>query len=624
MNQDDLAKERARRPANVGTKRVDAADALAQLDQRITQTRNECNGTADDAAKDLARHPTASAPGVYRVPPSARSELSHLENVVASKSVPRGSSATLQPGAYSVTEEKPSTGPATLRQLEADVASKTRAAALAPSTVRSLNQMEADVQAKERARSSRTGLSELESDIATKSVAHSRRSVDRTALRDLEDSEAKFRASGRSVSAVSRGARRELDQIEADISKKESERSSVSYSNISLPGVTHLRPDEVARLDERIAYKTGISMQHEELKEDNPANDVYNDNADAAILSKRKQSNVVGVRTETILSMLESAKYEAMANQNAMGYEVNMGDFDGDADDDDDAKGDKLAIAEPVDDDDDDIFIPAAIEYDPDAKPPIYKNRRFRLYGSLAGLLLFALVAGLAFGLLSGSDKAAALVNGGDGPTPSPTTYRESLGIQDQLELVVGSDKLNDPSTPHYQAMEWIIHEDKLQLTADDPNLVQRYLLALFYMQTTRSGDWISCGRPDDDDTSFCLWQKLIEVWPHEYVGIPWIRWLSGESECAWAGVLCDQFNTTRAIDLCKFRPVFVSSCSMPIPNNILIFYSLFYFRWPKYDWHNADGAHPTPVSADAWTELELLHRLYPTRVWGNETSSAT
>jgi hypothetical protein len=450
---------------------MSATDAIAHLDQRITQRRNEHNGTADDVAKNLARNPAGSAPGVYpRVPPPVHSQLSDMENDVLSKlaAVPRVNSLTLQPGVYSVAEENSSAGPATLRQLEADVVSKTRASASAPSTVRSLNRMEADIHA----------------NVAAKSVARSRPSVDRTAARDLEDAEAKFRASGQSAPAVSQGVRKELDQMEAIIAKKGSEPGSVSYSRV---GVTHLEADEiVTRLDERIAYS--MSMQQAEVEEENPAKDVY-----------------------------------------------------------------KLAIAEPVrDDDDDSIFIPAAIEYDPDTKPPIYKNRRFRLYACLGGILLLALVAGLVLGLLSGSDKAAVLVDDGGTPSLAPSTYRESLGIQDQLELVVGSDKLNDPSTPHYQAMEWILHEDKLQLTADDSNLVQRYLLVLFYMQTTQDGDWISCGRADDED-SFCLWQTLIAIWPHQYAGIPWIRWLSDDSECNWAGVLCDEFNTTRAIDLCKF-----------------------------------------------------------------------
>jgi hypothetical protein len=488
---------------------ISAPDAIAQLDQRITQRRNEHNGTADDnAAKNIARNPTGFAPGIYRVPPAVNSQLSDMEKDVLSKvaAVPRVRALTLQPGVYNVAEENPSAGPATLRQLEADVASKTRASASAPSTtVQSLNRMEADIHAKQQARSSRMGLSEVESDIAAKSVARSRPSG-----RDLE---AKFRASShQSAPAVSQGARRELDQMEAAITKKGSEPGSVSYSKISRVGVNHL---EVACLDERTAYKTGISMQQ----------DVYDENADADSLARLKQS-------------FETAKYE--------GYDG----FDGD---DEDVKGIKLAIAEPVRDDDDDVvFIPTANEYDPDAKPPIYKNRRFRLYACLGGILLLALVAGLVFGLLSGSDKAAGLLDDGDTPSLAPSTYRESLGIQDQVELVVGSDKLNDPSTPHYQAMEWILHEDKLQLTADDPNLVQRYLLVIFYMQTTQDGDWISCGRADDED-SFCLWQTLIAIWPHQYVGIPWIRWLSDDSECNWAGVLCDEFNTTRAIDLCKF-----------------------------------------------------------------------
>ena len=535
MNQDELAKERARRPANSGTKRVDAAGALAELDQRIAQQRNEHNGTADTVAKDLARHPTGSAPGVYREPPSGQSQLSDLEKDLASKkAVSGGSARKFQPGAYSVTEEKPSTGPSTLHQLEADVASKTRAAASAPSTStsRSLSQMEADVQAKEQARPSRSGLSELEADVTSKSVARSRPST----LRDLEDAEAKVRASGQCAPAVSRGARRELDEMEAAVAKKATERNSSFCSNLARPGATQAGADEVARLDERIAYKTGISMQQEdELKEDNSANDNTANGDDAARLAKLKQ-------------LVENPKYQegGKAHQKFTGYEGNMDGFDGDAE----GNPNKLAIAEPVKDDDDDIFIPAAIEYDPDAKPPIYKNRRFRLYGLLGGILLLTLVGGLTFGLLSGSDEAA-VVDDEDEPTLAPTTLRQSLGIQDQLELVVGSDKLNDPSTPHYQAMEWIIQEDKQQLAVDAPNLVQRFLMVLFYMQTTQDSEWRSCGRKDGDD-SFCLWQQLVEIWPHKHTGIPWTRWLSGDSECGWAGVSCDEFDTVRAIELCK------------------------------------------------------------------------
>jgi hypothetical protein len=81
---------------------------------------------------------------------------------------------------------------------------------------------------------------------------------------------------------------------------------------------------------------------------------------------------------------------------------------------------------------------------------------------------------------------------------------------------------------------------------------VQRYLLVLFYMQTTQDGDWLSCGRADGED-SFCLWQNLVFIWPRVYEGIPWTRWLSDDPECNWAGVLCDEFNTTQALDLRKF-----------------------------------------------------------------------
>ena len=50
--------------------------------------------------------------------------------------------------------------------------------------------------------------------------------------------------------------------------------------------------------------------------------------------------------------------------------------------------GDSLAVAVAVAEDEDEAFIPAAIEFDPDSKPPIYKNRRFRFYLIAATILL--------------------------------------------------------------------------------------------------------------------------------------------------------------------------------------------------------------------------------------------
>jgi hypothetical protein len=212
-----------------------------------------------------------------------------------------------------------------------------------------------------------------------------------------------------------------------------------------------------------------------------------------------------------------------------------------------------LAIAMAVEDDGDDAFIPAAIQYDPDAKPPLYKNRRVRLYVVMAGVLLFVIVIAAAVGATSGG--AIQL------PTTAPSSVRESLGIQEQITDIVGEEVLSDPTTPQSLAMEWIINEDPAMLPSHAENLIQRYLLAYFYISTTKYTQWLSCNQPKEGEDSSCIYKKLLSTTPNEtYQEFEWVRWLSIEHECAWAGVYCDEFNQTRAIELSTYSSVFLSA----------------------------------------------------------------
>ena len=122
---------------------------------------------------------------------------------------------------------------------------------------------------------------------------------------------------------------------------------------------------------------------------------------------------------------------------------------------------------------------------------------------------------------------------------------------------LVGAEKLSDPSSPHAQAAEWLIHEDALALGPDAENLEQRYLLALFYIDTTQARKWLSCNRPADGDGDDCLFMELVRAFPEfVYQQVSWFRWLSGRHECLWAGVSCDEFNLVRQMNLGKCTPV--------------------------------------------------------------------
>ena len=206
-----------------------------------------------------------------------------------------------------------------------------------------------------------------------------------------------------------------------------------------------------------------------------------------------------------------------------------------------------LAVAVAITENEEDAFIPAAIEYDPDSKPPIYKNRRFRFYFAAAAFLLVAIGVSVALGVTSSSNDATP------SPTPAPTSLREALGIQDQLISVVGETSIDDSNSPHAKAGEWLINQDPQELAPEADNLIQRYLLAVFYFATTENKPWLSCNKPSDGEP-LCNFTKLTQVFPEiEYENITWTRWLSDSHECEWAGVFCDEFNQTRAIELRKF-----------------------------------------------------------------------
>ena len=132
----------------------------------------------------------------------------------------------------------------------------------------------------------------------------------------------------------------------------------------------------------------------------------------------------------------------------------------------------------------------------------------------------------------------------------APTTYRESLGIQEQVEKVMGSSRIRNPTTPHHKALQWILHEDPMELLADAPNLIQRYILTLFYFQTSAERPWRSCNPPNETlllekGSHRCELEEIIWVHPElVFKSVPnQTRWLSYEHECEWVGVLCDEYD---------------------------------------------------------------------------------
>jgi len=159
-----------------------------------------------------------------------------------------------------------------------------------------------------------------------------------------------------------------------------------------------------------------------------------------------------------------------------------------------------LAVANPVVDAHPNEQPPSAVAvgFDPDAKLAYhYSTKRFRLYASLAFLVVVIVAVGASIGSTLGSRK-----NGQDQyiyATQRPATEREEVGIEDEITRAIGTDGLeeSDVDSPYRKALRWIMNDDPMQLSSESANLIQRYIAAYFYFSTTADGPWESCN-PED------------------------------------------------------------------------------------------------------------------------------
>jgi len=195
-----------------------------------------------------------------------------------------------------------------------------------------------------------------------------------------------------------------------------------------------------------------------------------------------------------------------------------------------------------------------AVEYDPNAKPPFYRNRRLELYGFL-GLIIFMAVIAVAV--------IVALTNNEDASPQEPTATAPPMtslerSYREQFIVEVG-EQVNEVGSAYDRAADWIMFEDPLNLPPDAPNLIQRYLLALFWFVTTRNGkkQWNSCNPPLENETDTCVFQEVgfnnavVEYTVYRNV-TSMTRWMAGTHECEWIGIFCDSSYNLIVLEVCK------------------------------------------------------------------------
>lgn len=650
MKAEELARERARRPVGEVAQRLGAEKALSEIDQRIENQRKEDTSSKRQARLEAAGSRTTSPvkPGARsvsvtpesspssgsptRLSPSGRSELTQMEQDIASKaSVRVVQSVVTAPGVYQNTTNKDPSGPSELSQMEKDIASKASARptqiksslAMAPgayqvatsepgvdsasasgapeksdtaikargrnrgaiSTPSTLSQAEADVAAKTRrtpapgAPGVPSSLSALEADAEAKSRGRTRAAVTpgarqvNSAAAQARDPEvgagpgapSSLTALEADMEAKNRGKTRAADTPEArqitsaaaqarapdlavsEVSHVGSEPIAVlTSSTTSTPGAVAMTPVEIMSLEERITYKTGISLDNSELGQETLLNKVD----ESFRLGKDSKRGSKEGTVQDDLDVLENSSKDITAPHVYSGRGRSSEGINGAGHAFDDQE--HLAVAVAIEEEDDEKYLVSAVEYDPDAKPTIFKNRRFRMYNGLIAIVLLGLILGVVLGLVLGGDDKTTFVDGEEeeDPTSAPTTFRESLGIEGEIEIGVGSSKLFDPSTSQHGALQWILNEDPSALEAGDPSLMQRFLLVQFYLETSQQGPWNSCGRAEEgEEPTFCLYKEHNLVTQDTRL-IPSSRWLSEQDECLWSGVQCDDLNQVTLIDL--------------------------------------------------------------------------
>ena len=226
----------------------------------------------------------------------------------------------------------------------------------------------------------------------------------------------------------------------------------------------------------------------------------------------------------------------------------------------DEAEKDGLAVAVAInpDEEDDDVLF-TAFEYDPDSKPPLYKNRRVRMYSICAICLVIVVVIATVSGVVSRTEKdtVTVYVDGTGVPTSSPTyaptTVGWTMGVRDQLESLIGPKIYaagDDPAQlPYKRALDWILDSDPLSLTRESPNIIQRYLLAVLFFSGSNEQKWKYCRPPTDIEDVECE-APVYDIYGNVKVG-KFSRFLSGDHECNWFGIKCHgRDNIVREIEI--------------------------------------------------------------------------
>jgi len=88
-----------------------------------------------------------------------------------------------------------------------------------------------------------------------------------------------------------------------------------------------------------------------------------------------------------------------------------------------------------------------------------------------------------------------------------------AFNIEEKLEYISDSDALHDWTSPQGRAFQWIVNEDERMIHADDPHLVQRFVMAVIFYATA-GGSWHSGDLHWLSGVHECYWTKKVKGRP--------------------------------------------------------------------------------------------------------------
>ena len=126
---------------------------------------------------------------------------------------------------------------------------------------------------------------------------------------------------------------------------------------------------------------------------------------------------------------------------------------------------------------------------------------------------------------------------------PCGMTQVERRGqISATIATVSKVEDLNMAGSPQNMALDWLINKDAMYSCPEDENLVQRYVVAVFYYSSI-GDEWLQCSAPDEleNPDSIEKANANCNIEDESPDGGGTDAWLTPVSECQWAGLACQR-----------------------------------------------------------------------------------